>query len=138
MKRTSDSVQKEQGDFLSLIEETLGGLSIVKAFFAEDRFLKKFKASTQRFFHFNNALINRQNLASPMSEFLGIGVIGALLWYGGKMVLIDQTPSGPVFLSFMLLAYNILTPAKPLVKRLIPLEKGCSGRACIGITRNRK
>lgn len=124
LKRTSDSVQKEQGDFLSLIEETLGGLSIVKAFFAEERFLKKFKASTQRFFHFNNALINRQNLASPMSEFLGIGVIGALLWYGGKMVLIDQTLSGPVFLSFMLLAYNILTPAKAISKAAYTIRKG--------------
>ena len=93
LKRTSDSVQKEQGDFLSLIEETLGGLTIVKAF-AEAHFYKKFSASTQRFpFHFNNALINRKNLASPMSEFLGIGVIGALLWYGGKMVLIEESLS---------------------------------------------
>ena len=124
LKRTSDSVQKEQGDFLSLIEETLGGLTIVKAFFAEAHFYKKFSASTQRFFHFNNALINRKNLASPMSEFLGIGVIGALLWYGGKMVLIEESLSGPVFLSFMLLAYNILTPAKAISKAAYSIRKG--------------
>ena len=124
LKRTSDSVQKEQADLLSLIEETLGGLSIVKAFFAENHFNKKFTDSTQRFFRFNNALINRKNLASPMSEFLGIGVIGALLWYGGKMVLIDQTLSGPVFLSFMLLAYNILTPAKAISKAAYSIKKG--------------
>ena len=61
LKRTSDSVQKEQADLLSLIEETLGGLSIVKAFFAENHFNKKFTDSTQRFFRFNNALINRKN-----------------------------------------------------------------------------
>ena len=124
LKRTSDSVQKEQGEFLSLIEETLGGLTIVKAFFAEAHFYKKFSASTQRFFHFNNALINRKNLASPMSEFLGIGVIGALLWYGGKMVLIEESLSGPVFLSFMLLAYNILTPAKAISKAAYNIRKG--------------
>lgn len=124
LKKQSDNVQKEQGDFLSLVEETLGGLVIVKAFFAEDSFFKKFSTSTKRFYHFNNRLINRQNLASPLSEFLGIGVIGSLLWFGGKMVLVDQTLSGTVFLSFMLLAYNILTPAKAISKAIYTLKKG--------------
>ena len=124
LKKNSDKVQKEQGHFLSIVEETLGGLPIVKAFFAEERFYNKFAASTQRFFKFNNALINRQNLASPMSEFLGIGVIGGLLWYGGKMVLIDQTLLGTTFLSFMLLAYNILTPAKAISKATYTIKKG--------------
>ena len=124
LKQNSDKVQKEQGHFLSIVEETLGGLPIVKAFFAEERFYNKFAASTQRFFKFNNALINRQNLASPMSEFLGIGVIGGLLWYGGKMVLIDQTLLGTTFLSFMLLAYNILTPAKAISKATYTIKKG--------------
>ena len=124
LKRTSDSVQKEQADLLSLIEETLRRTIHCKSFFAENHFNKKFTDSTQRFFRFNNALINRKNLASPMSEFLGIGVIGALLWYGGKMVLIDQTLSGPVFLSFMLLAYNILTPAKAISKAAYSIKKG--------------
>lgn len=124
LKKHSDKVQQEQGEFLSIIEETLGGLQIVKAFFAEDRFFQKFARSTQRFFYFSNSMINRQNLASPMSEFLGIGVIGALLWYGGKMVLIDETLEGTVFLSFMLLAYNILTPAKAISKAAYTIKKG--------------
>ena len=124
LKQNSDKVQKEQGNFLSIVEETLGGLTIVKAFFAEERFYQKFTTSTQRFFKFNNSLINRQNLASPMSEFLGIGVIGGLLWYGGKMVLIDQTLLGTTFLSFMLLAYNILTPAKAISKATYTIKKG--------------
>ena len=59
-----------------------------------------------------------------MSEFLGIGVIGGLLWYGGKMVLIDQTLLGTTFLSFMLLAYNILTPAKAISKATYTIKKG--------------
>lgn len=124
LKRKSDRVQKEQGDFLSIIEETLGGLTIVKAFFAEKQFYQKFAASTNRFYRYNNTLINRQNLASPMSEFLGIGVIGGLLWFGGKMVLVDQTLSGTIFLSFMLLAYNILTPAKAISKASYTIKKG--------------
>ncbi len=124
LKQNSDKVQQEQGNFLSIVEETIGGLPIVKAFFAEERFYNKFAGSTQRFFKFNNTLINRKNLASPMSEFLGIGVIGGLLWYGGKMVLIDQTLSGTTFLSFMLLAYNILTPAKAISKASYTIKKG--------------
>lgn len=124
LKRKSDRVQKEQGEFLSLLEETLGGIKIIKAFNAENHFVKKFKQSTGRFFDFSNKLLNRQNLASPVSEFLGIVVIGVLLWYGGKMVLIDQTLNGAIFLSYLGLAYNILTPAKGISKAYYSIKKG--------------
>lgn len=124
LKKQSDKVQKELGYFLSIIEETLSGLAVIKAFYAEKQFNERFNASTQRYFDFNNKLINRQKLASPLSEFLGIGVIGALLWYGGKMVLVDQSLSGTVFISFMLLAYNILTPAKNISKAAYTIKKG--------------
>src|SRR5690606_19159045 len=72
LKKKSDRVQKEQGEFLSIVEETLGGLRVIKAFNAENNFNKKFQYSTKRFFRFSNSLLNRQNLASPTSEFLGI------------------------------------------------------------------
>ena len=124
LKRKSDSVQKEQGEFLSLLEETLGGIKIIKAFSAENTFVKKFKQSTGRFFDFSNKLLNRQNLASPVSEFLGIVVISILLWFGGKMVLIDQTLNGAIFLSYLGLAYNILTPAKGISKAYYSVKKG--------------
>ena len=124
LKRKSDRVQKEQGEFLSLLEETIGGIKIIKAFNAENAFVKKFKHSTDRFFDFSNKLLNRQNLASPISEFLGIVVISVLLWYGGKMVLIDQTLNGAIFLSYLGLAYNILTPAKGISKAYYSIKKG--------------
>jgi subfamily B ATP-binding cassette protein MsbA len=124
LKRKSDSVQKEQGEFLSLLEETLGGIKIIKAFNAENTFVKKFKQSTGRFFDFSNKLLNRQNLASPVSEFLGIVVISILLWFGGKMVLTDQTLNGAIFLSYLGLAYNILTPAKGISKAYYSVKKG--------------
>ena len=124
LKRKSDRVQKEQGEFLSLLEETLGGIKIIKAFNAENAFVKKFKQSTTRFFDFSNRLLNRQNLASPVSEFLGILVISVLLWYGGKMVLIDQSLNGAIFLSYLGLAYNILTPAKGISKAYYNIKKG--------------
>ena len=124
LKRKSDSVQKEQGEFMSLLEETLGGIKIIKAFNGQNTFIKKFKYSTQRFFDFSNKLLTRQNLASPVSEFLGIIVISVLLWYGGKMVLIDQTLNGAIFLSYLGLAYNILTPAKGISKAYYNIKKG--------------
>ena len=124
LKRKSERVQKEQGEFLSLLEETLSGIKIIKAFNAENAFVKKFKHSTTRFFDFSNRLLNRQNLASPVSEFLGITVISVILWYGGKMVLIDQSLNGAIFLSYLGLAYNILTPAKGISKAYYNIKKG--------------
>ena len=77
----------------------------------------------QNVFNFSNKLLNRQNLASPVSEFLGILVISVLLWYGGLMVLIDQTLNGAIFLSYLGLAYNILTQLKESVKLSTISEK---------------
>ena len=124
LKQKSDKVQQEQGLFLSILEETLGGLKIIKGFNAESIFYTKFKSSTQNFYDFSNKLLNRQNLASPASEFLGISVIAVLLWYGGTMVLIDGTLDGSTFIAYMGLAYNILTPAKGISKALYNVKKG--------------
>lgn len=124
LKKKSDRVQEEQGLFLSILEETLGGLKIIKGFNAESIFYKKFQASTQNFYDFSNKLLNRQNLASPASEFLGISVIAVLLWYGGRMVLIDGTLDGSTFIAYMGLAYNILTPAKGISKASYNVKKG--------------
>ncbi|MEL7270502.1 MAG: ABC transporter ATP-binding protein [Bacteroidota bacterium] len=124
LKKQSDKVQREQGEFLSIVEETLGGLRVIKAFTAESRFYRIFKASTHRFFSFSNALLNRQNLASPTGEFLGILVIGVLLWFGGKMVLVDKTLDASSFIAYMGLAYNILTPAKAISKASYGVRKG--------------
>ena len=124
LKRKSDKVQKEQGLFLSTLEETLGGLKIIKGFTAEKIFGNKFMESTQRFYKFSNSLMNRQNLASPTSEFLGITVIGILLWYGGQMVLVEKTLNAGLFITYMGLAYQILTPAKAISKASYSVKKG--------------
>ncbi|MBC3847143.1 ABC transporter ATP-binding protein [Winogradskyella echinorum] len=124
LKRKSDKVQREQGVFLSTLEETLGGLKVIKGFNAENRFNEKFKESTNRFYNFSNTLMNRQNLASPTSEFLGIATIAALLWYGGNMVMVEQTLSGGAFIGYMALAYQILTPAKAISKASYQVKTG--------------
>ena len=124
LKKHSGRVQAEQGFFLSLIEETLSGLRIIKSFNAQGAFIKRFTDSTQRFNNYANNLSYRQNLASPISEFLGILVIGILLWYGGTMVLVDKTLGGSEFVAYMGLAYNILTPAKEISKAAYRLRQG--------------
>ncbi len=124
LKKHSDKVQQEQGFFLSIIEETLGGLKVIKGFNAEKIFNKKFKESTNRFFKHSNVLLNRQNLASPASEFLGICVIAILLWYGGTLVFTDGSLESEMFLAYIGLAYNILTPAKAISKANYSVKKG--------------
>lgn len=124
LKRKSDRVQKEQGIILSTLEETLTGLRIIKAFNAEEKFDNKFRESTSRFYNFSNKLLNRQNLASPTSEFLGILVISILLWYGGQLVLVDESLDGSSFIAFMGLAYNIMVPAKAISRGLYNIKQG--------------
>ncbi|AOC95503.1 Putative multidrug export ATP-binding/permease protein [Flavobacterium anhuiense] len=124
LKKQSTKAQEEQGTFLSTIEETIGGLKVVKGYNAENYFNTVFQNSTQRFFNLSNKIGNRQNLASPASEFMGITVIAILLWYGGQMVLIDKTLSGPSFIAYMGLAYNILTPAKAISKASYGVKRG--------------
>ncbi len=116
LKRGSLRVQQEQGTFLSILEETMGGLRIIKAFHAEKLFRRKFEDSNQRFFNYSNTVMNRQNLASPLSELLGIITIGILLVYGGYLVFVDRTLEASFFIGYIMLAYNILTPAKAVAK----------------------
>lgn len=124
LKAQSERVQREQGYFLSILDETLGGLKIIKGFNAENIFYTKFKESTTRLFKFSNTLLNRQNLASPTSEFLGIVTIAVLLWYGGHMVLVEGTLPAEMFIVYMALAYQILTPAKAISKASYSVKKG--------------
>lgn len=124
LKRKSTRAQQEFGRFLSTIEETLGGLKVIKSYNSEGYFAKVFRQSTDRYFKLNNSIGNRQNLASPMSEFMGIVIIATLLWYGGNMVLVERTLDGANFIAYMGLAYNILTPAKAISKASYAIKRG--------------
>ena len=124
LKKHALLVQEEQAQFLNAIEETVNGQKIIKTFSAGELFKNKFEITTQRFFTLSNRLLNRVNLASPASEFLGICVIGVLLWFGGRMVLLENSLTGPEFIVYMGLAYNILTPAKAFSKAGYSIQKG--------------
>ena len=124
LKRKSLLVQKEQAELTSITEETINGIKIIKSFLAENFFISKFDKTNSRFLNFSNKLINRQNIAAPLSEFLGILVIGVLLWYGGKLVLIEMELKPAAFITYMGLAYGVLTPAKSISKAFYSLKKG--------------
>lgn len=124
LKAKSNEAQEENAHFLSVVEETLSSLKIIKGFNAEKRFRTYFGQSTSRLNKILNSLLHRQNLASPMSEFLGVVVITVILWFGGKMVLIDETLDASTFIGFLVLAYNILTPAKAISKANYSIQKG--------------
>ena len=124
LKKKSLLVQKEQAELTSITEETINGIKIIKSFLAENFFISKFEVTNSRFLNFSNKLINRQNIAAPLSEFLGILVIGVLLWYGGKLVLIEMELKPAAFITYMGLAYGVLTPAKSISKAFYSLKKG--------------
>ena len=124
LKSRSERVQRELGEVLSFVEESLSGIPIIQVFTAELAFKKKFSIITKRLFSFSNNLAHRQNLASPISEFLGITVIGVVLYIGGNLVLVEQSLSGAAFITYMLLAYGVLTPAKSMSKAMYSVRKG--------------
>jgi len=124
LKSQSLTAQKESGRLISIVEETLTGLKIVKSYTAEPVFKNNFKNSTERLLKLSNSIGLKNNLAGPVSEILGIITIAILLWYGGKLVLIDKVIEGTTFIGFMLLAYGILTPAKAISKASYRVKNG--------------
>jgi len=125
LKAKSLLAQQETGNFLSFIEETLTGLKVIKSFTAEDKMEQKFQASTSRFKKLMNSVLNRKNLASPMSEFLGSATIIAILYYGGRIVLLGEDDMKPQeFLGYIGLFYLILNPAKAISKAVFSVQKG--------------
>ncbi len=124
LRKDSKEVQQQQSNFLSIIDETISGQKVIKSFLSESFFSRKFDKINHSLYKYSNKVINRKNLAGPFSEFMGILVIGVLLWFGGRMVLVSESISGTTFIVFMGLAYNILTPAKNLSKSFYSIKKG--------------
>ncbi len=125
LRATSLLAQQETGNFLSFIEETLTGSKVIKSFTAEDKMERKFQESTNKFYHLMNSVLHRNNLASPMSEFLGSATIIAILWFGGRIVLSGDNEMQPQeFLGFIGLFYLILNPAKAISKAIFSIQKG--------------
>lgn len=125
LKANSMLAQKESGRFLSFIEETLTGLRIIKGFNAEEKISKKFTNSTTKFKVLMNSVLHRKTLASPMSEFLGSATIIAILWFGGRLVLSENSSMQPQeFFGYIGLFYLVLNPAKAISTTFYEIQKG--------------
>jgi len=124
LKGKSTKAQQENGYLISITEETLTGLKVVKSYNAENFFSKTFNDSINRLYKLTNSIAKKNNLASPLSEFMGILVIGVLLVYGGNLVLVEGSLKGSDFIAYIGLAYNILTPAKAISKASYQVKNG--------------
>lgn len=125
LKRKSLEGQQQWGGLMSQIEETLGGLRIIKAFNAEKKIQERFEKSNEQFRRLTNRIYRRQQMAHPMSEFLGTVTIVVVLWYGGTLILSNNSPiDAPTFIYYLVIFYSIINPAKDLSKSVYAIQKG--------------
>lgn len=126
LKRHSTAVATKTGDIFSLLEETLSGLRVIKAFNVEKIIDNKFKENNEELLKSKNSIGYRRDLASPVSEMLGVTIFAGLLYFGGRLVLNDAleniTPS--LFLGFLVMFYQIINPAKTLSTSFSNMQKG--------------
>lgn len=125
LKRKSLLGQQQWGDLMSQIEETLSGLRIIKAFNAESKIKNRFEKSNDIFRRTTMKIYRRQQMAHPMSEFLGTATIVIVLWYGGTLILANNSPiDAPTFIYYLVIFYSIINPAKDLSKSVYAIQKG--------------
>jgi len=125
LKRKSLEGQNQWGVMMSNIEETLGGLRIIKAFNAQHKVGERFHRENQRFYNLSNKVARRQSLAHPMSEFLGTTAVAIVLWFGGLLIIGNSSSiDGATFIYYMVIFYSIINPAKDLSKAMYAIQKG--------------
>ena len=134
LKRRSWEGQTKMGEILALMEETLSGLRIIKAFNAEPKMTEKFSTENESYRKIQNRLMRRRSLAHPMSEFLGTIVVVIILWFGGTLILNNTgNLSGPSFIIYIGLFYSIINPAKNLTNAYYSVQKGLAAMERIDV-----
>ena len=132
LKRQSIKVSEKSGETFSTIDETLGGLRVIKAFNVEHKLKQKFSVISEDLLEARNQILYKQAMASPLSELMGVTVFSCILWFGGRLVLSHEIAmSGALFLTYMGLFYNIIDPAKSISTAFSNLQKGSSAIARI-------
>lgn len=125
LKRRSTEAQEKWGELMAQIEETLGGLRIIKAFNAEKKVSERFYAGGNDLRKMTNRIARRQQLAHPMSEFLGTVTIAIVLWYGGSLILGNSASiTASSFMFYLVMFYSIINPAKEFSKSAYAIQKG--------------
>lgn len=123
LKKSSSLVQEYLGGLVSLVEESLGGLRIIKGFNAGDHIERKFARENNRYKNLLTKILWRRDLSSPLSEFMGIGTIAVLLWYGSRQVF-SNAIEAETFLTFIFAFYNVIEPSKSFSKSYYNIQKG--------------
>lgn len=127
LKRKAKRGQSKLGDVLTLLEETLSGIRIIKAFNAESEIGGKFNKENDTHFRINTKIQRRQALASPLSEFMGAILISLILWFGGRMVLSPEpTLTGEFFITFIVIFSQLISPAKSFSTAFFKIQKGAA------------
>ncbi|NCW13195.1 MAG: ABC transporter ATP-binding protein [Chitinophagia bacterium] len=124
LKKHTNKAQIKWGEIMSQMEETLTGLRIIKAFNAEQRVKKSFFGLVDDIFHIKNKILYRRDLASPVSESLGVIILCGVLWFGGKLVLNGEILSGSAFIGYVALFSQIINPAKALSQAVYNVNRG--------------
>lgn len=127
LKKQSGRVAVKSGETISIIDETLGGLRVIKAFNVEGLLRKKFLDTSNDLLHSRNQIGFRRDLASPLSEMMGVAIFAGILWFGGRLVLSKEIAlDGALFLTYMGLFYNIIDPAKSISTAFSNMQKGAA------------
>jgi subfamily B ATP-binding cassette protein MsbA len=124
LKKISQEVAQKFGETLAVLDETLGGLRVIKAFGVESVLRDKFKQGNDRLRKARNRIGYRRDLASPLSEVMGVALFTAVLYYGGKLVLQEELLDASVFIGFLGIFYNMINPAKALSTSFSNMRKG--------------
>lgn len=125
LKKQSNEAAIKQGESLSIMDETLNGLRVIKAFNIESLLKARFEKTNDELLAAKNKISRRRDMASPVSEFLGVLVFVGILWFGGQLVLGQRIPLAPsTFLAYLALFYNIINPVKALSTSFSNMQKG--------------
>jgi subfamily B ATP-binding cassette protein MsbA len=125
LKHAAKRGKEELGGLISIMEETLGGMMVIKAFHAESKFEQKFSASNDRFFELMRRLYKREYLSSPVSETVSLGVMATLLWFGGRIVLEGSSGlTGDWFIGYLVVFSQIIPPARSISDGWFRIQKG--------------
>lgn len=125
LKKESLEAQGKWSETMSQLDETLGGLRVIKAFIAEDKMKERFRNTSNELRHASNKVATRQALAHPVSEFLGTIMIMIVLWFGGSLILSEASPiDAPTFIFYLVILYSVLNPLKEFAKAGYNIPKG--------------
>lgn len=124
LKRASTRAQESMGEILSLTEETVSGLKVIKAFTAEEQKASLFSRAANNYYSLMNKVIRRNDLASPISEFMGSLVMAIIIWYGGSLVMEPNDFTAEKFIAYVLFFYQIIPPSKSLSQASYKIQRG--------------